>query len=152
MKITKTAWVPAAILTLTLPLGGCDKMKEAVGIDGSPRATAESIGQVRVVQLNTESCRSGISSALSERGFSITSSGKADAILNVSVNHSGRNLDNVPSFGGIGNKASYSAKLLGADDKLLFSTSGSEGSVNMEELCQDIGDDIGGRMKDRKGG
>ncbi len=151
MKFPRTAWMTAAILTLAMSLGGCDKMKDAVGIDGSSKATAESIGQVRVVQLNAESCRGGISSGLGERGFSTTGSGKVDAILDVSVNHGGRNLDNLPSFGGVGNKASYTATLRGAGGKVLFSTSGSEGSVNMEELCQDIGDNIGERMKDRKG-
>jgi hypothetical protein len=151
MKFSSTAWMTTAILTLALPLGGCDRMKDAVGIDGATGATAESMGQVRVVQLNSESCRSGISAGLGERGFSTTSSGKVDAILDVNIDHSGRNLDNIPSFGGVGNKASYSATLRGAGGKVLFSTSGNEGSVNMEELCQDIGDEIGGRMKDRKG-
>ncbi|MGH8459387.1 MAG: hypothetical protein ACRESV_08550 [Nevskiales bacterium] len=155
MKFLQTTWMPTMILGLAVLLGGCDKMKDAVGIggsSGSTRATAESIGQVRVVQLNAKSCRSSISSALAERGFSTSGSRKVDAILDVSVNHSGRNLDNIPSFGGVGNKASYTAKLRGADDKLLFSTSGSEGSITMEELCQDIGDNIGERMQDRKGG
>jgi hypothetical protein len=152
MKPLQTAWMPTVILGLAVLLGGCDKLKSAVGAgEDSAEATAESIGQVRVVQLNAESCRAGISSGLTQRGFSITDSGEVDAILDVTVNHSGRNLDNIPSFGGVGNKASYSAKLHGADDKLLFSTSGSEGSVNMEELCQDIGDEIGERMQGQRG-
>lgn len=152
MQYTHPAIGTMIVLGLLTALAGCDKFKAATGL-GEGGVTAETMGQVRVVRLNANSCRDGIRAGLGERGFSVTSSeGKVDAVLDVTVNHSGRNMDNIPSFGGVGNKASYSAKLSGAGDKILFSTSGSEGSINMDELCGDIGDEIGERMQDRKGG
>jgi hypothetical protein len=152
MKYAKTGMAFALALGTLFALTGCDKIKAATGL-GEGGVTAENMGQVRVVRLNANSCQSGIRGGLGERGFSVTSSeGKVDAVLDVSVNHSGRNMDNIPSFGGVGNKASYSATLKGKGDKVLFSTSGSEGSINMDELCEDIGDEIGERMQDRRGG
>lgn len=152
MKYANLGKASALVLGSLLILTGCDKIKAATGL-GEGGVTAENMGQVRVVRLNANNCQSGIRGGLGERGFSVTSSeGKVDAVLDVTVNQGGRNLDNVPSFGGVGNKASYSATLKGANDKVLFSTSGSEGSINMDELCEDIGDEIGERMQDRRGG
>lgn len=152
MKNVNPSMKAVVILGLVVTLGGCDKIKAATGL-GESGITATSMSQVRVVRLNANSCSDGIRAGLGERGFSVTGGeGKVDAVLDVTVNHGGRNLDNIPSFGGIGNKASYSATLKGADDKVLFSTSGSEGSINKDELCGDIGDEIGERMQDRRGG
>lgn len=134
-------------------LSGCEKAGEAVSaatdaITGG--ATAKSLSAVRTIYLNTESCKQGISAGLSERGYAMVGKDdKKDAVLEVTITHQGRNLDNIPNFGGVGNKASYSAQMLGADDKVLFTASGSEGSVNMEELCQDIGDNLGERLRGR---
>ena len=152
MKKTTPGMKPLLVVALVALLAGCDKIKDVTGLGGAGGPTAESMSQVRVVRLEANSCESGIRSGLGERGFSVTTSkSKVDAVLTVTVNLSGRNLDNIPSFGGVGNKASYSATLKGAGDKVLFSTSGSEGSINMDELCQDIGDNIGNRMKARRG-
>lgn len=152
MKLLPTAWMTTVILGAAVLLGGCDKFKEVTGLGGPGGPTAKSMGEVRVVRVEANSCADGIRAGLGERGFSATSSkGRVDGVLSVTVNHSGRNLDNIPSFGGVGNKASYSATLKGAGDKVLFSTSGSEGSINTGELCGDIGDEIGERMQDRKG-
>lgn len=139
-------------VVLTAALAGCDKIKDATGLGGPAGPSAESMGHVRIVRLETNSCESGIRAGLGERGFSTTKSqGTVDAVLTVSVSHSGRNLDNLPSFGGVGNRAGYSATVKGKGGKVLFSTSGDEGSINMNELCQDIGDEIGSRMKARRG-
>jgi hypothetical protein len=152
MKYIQSRMSLALALSL-LALTGCDKIKDATGIGGPGGPTAESMSEVRVVRLETDSCADGIRAGLGERGFSATSSkGRVDAVLKVTVNHSGRNLDNIPSFGGIGNKASYSATLTGANNKVLFSTSDSEGSINTSELCGDIGDELGERMQARRGG
>jgi hypothetical protein len=111
-------------------------------------ASARSLRQVKVILLESDSCREGITAGLGERGYSVTTEpGRVDAVLDVDVKTTGRNLDNLPEFGGIGKKASYSATLRGTHDKVLFSTSGSEGSINKAELCGDIGDDIGDRLK-----
>lgn len=140
----------ASILALAA-LAGCDKAGEAVNaaktaLVGGP--TAKSLAEVRSVYLKAETCPDGIRRGLAERGFTVVDKeGKHDAVLNVNVSLQGRNLDKIPSFGGVGNKASYSAQLLGAGDTVLFTTSGSEGSINMEELCQDIGDNIGQRLR-----
>jgi hypothetical protein len=132
-----------------LGLAGCDKGK--LGEQGDASGSAKSLDKVRTIRVEANSCAGGIGAALADRGFSPKESGKVDAVMQVNVSHTGRNLDNIPSFGGIGNKATYAASLRGARDKELFSTSGSEGSINQDELCQDIGDDIADRLKSRHG-
>jgi hypothetical protein len=157
MKDTKHILVITAALGLLpgllLGLAGCDKFKNKAEslLEGGP--TAKSLAEVSVIRVEASSCGAGIRAGLGERGFSTTTAkGKVDAVLEVAVTHKGRNFDSIPSFGGVGNKASYTATLRGAGDKVLFSTSGHQGSINMDELCGDIGDDIGDRLRSRKHG
>lgn len=152
MNSSRNAVIIASLFCAALSLSACDKFKDKTKemLEGGP--TAKSLADVSVIRVKANNCSGGIRSALSGRGFSVTTSdGKVDAVLDVNVTTKGRNLDKIPSFGGVGNKASYSANLRGAGDKVLFSTAGSEGSINMDELCGDIGDNIADRLKGRHG-
>lgn len=143
-----------AMAVLAASVTGCNRSDADAENTGSlDGATAASLGEVSVVRLNANDCEGGISAGLGERGFSVIQGGEeADAVLEVSIDHTGRNMDDVPSFGGVGNEARYTATLHGADEKVLFSTSGNEGSINVAELCGDIGDEIGDRMEEQKYG
>ena len=149
MRMTST--LPCLIITISLLLSACDETKQGEGDSKAAGGTAKSVEKVSTIRVEAGSCGGGISAALAERGFSPTDKSKVDAVMKIDVNHTGRNLDSIPSFGGVGSKATYSATLIGARGKELFSTSGSEGSLNMDELCQDIGDDIADRLKSRHG-
>jgi hypothetical protein len=150
MKLATGIFVAAALITgvLLFSMVAAARWHDDLNDEGSAR----SVSQVSVIRLETESCSSGIIAGLGERGFSVsTTSDRPDAVMQVEVNTTGRNFDDLPSFGGVGNRASYSAVMRGEDGKVLFSTSGNEGSINMAELCGDIGDDIGDRLKAQKG-
>lgn len=114
-------------------------------------ARASSLAEVTSIHVEAKSCRSGIQQALAERGLGVTQAAeKADSRLQVKVVSEGRNLDEIPEFGGFGSKASYNATLYGADDSVLFSTAGEEGSTTYEELCEDIGDEVAERIQDKR--
>lgn len=118
---------------------------------GEAQARADSVAGVVNIHVQAESCRDGIQAALAERGLGVAeTAGQADAILEVKIVSEGRNLQDIPEFGGFGSKASYNAKLYGADDSVLFSTVGEEGSLTYVELCEDIGDELADRIKEKK--
>ncbi len=153
MRNAMAALSMPAMICATL-LAGCDKLgqgaeqaKKAVLGNG---ATAESIGGVNSFILKVNSCPNSIRGGLRKRGYSIQE-GKADAILEITINHTGRNLDNIPSFGGVGNKANYDVRVLGVGDKVLYQSNGNEGSATMEELCGDIADEITANLRKRTG-
>ena len=112
------------------------------------KITATNLGQVRTMHLNTNDCPHGVKKALREHGFSILENTQdADARLDVNITRTGRNLDQIPEFGGFGAKATFTANVIGAEDKILYSTSGNEGSLSSEELCEDIGDEIAEKLR-----
>lgn len=153
MRHTRTwAFVVAAICAAALT--GCDKLgqsaekaKKAVMGNGT---TAESISGVDSFILKVNSCPNSIRSGLRKGGYTLQEE-KADAILEITINHTGRNLDNIPSFGGVGNKANYNVRVIGVGDKVLYQNSGNEGSATMEELCGDIADEITASLRKRTG-
>ncbi|GEM_PF-1884976 len=131
-------------LLLALPLTACDLSGETE----KPGPTATHINQVRTMQLQTNDCPAGIAKALREHGFAVLEENQqADARLDVTVTRTGRNLDQVPEFGGFGAKATFSAKVIGADDAVLFTTSGKEGSLTSEEMCEDLGDELAEKLR-----
>ena len=137
----------AAIVALSLSL---DASARRSSFEDDDFGTARSLREVGVIRIDANQCGGGISSALRDRGIGTTrQADEADAVLVVDVRHTGRNLDNLPSFGGIGDRANYEATLHGLNGRVLFSTAGSEGSYDMSELCGDIGDQIGDRLKNR---
>lgn len=136
---------PLIILTLATPLliTACDPK--------GAEARASNVSQVSSLELKANNCEQGIQQALTERNMGVvTEPGDADAVLEINVKTTGRNLQEVPEFGGFGSKASYSATLYGADDEVIFSTAGEEGSTSFDEMCEDIGDEIAERIQDRK--
>ncbi|MDX1495935.1 MAG: hypothetical protein R3352_00115 [Salinisphaeraceae bacterium] len=130
-------------LTLPMLITACDPK--------GAEARANTVAEVSTVQLKANNCEHGVQEALAERNMGVVSEAdKADAVLEINVKTNGRNLDEVPEFGGFGNKASYSATLYGVDDEVIFSTAGEEGSITFDEMCEDIGDEIAERIQDRK--
>lgn len=113
-------------------------------------AEAKTLSETNAIFVQGEKCVEGVTAALAERNIGVTSSReKANATLKLDIASQGRNLDEVPEFGGFGHKAAYSATLTGAEEKILFSTAGDEGSTTHNEMCEDIGDEIASRLKDR---
>ena len=137
MKASRLAAVSAAILSLS----ACDSLM-------SEDVRVSHLSKVRSVHLQTNDCPAGISKGLREHGFAVVEQDqKADAELVVNVIRTGRNLDDVPQFGGFGAKAQFQVEVIGKDDKALFTTAGDEGSLTSKELCEDIGDEIAEKMK-----
>jgi hypothetical protein len=141
MRRNCTSLVVAALAGITT--GGA--ALAATGI-----TTARSLGEVNVVRLQAEDCASGISRALDSHGFTVApvnEKSEVDAVLQVSVNRLPRPQK---TLFGKGEEVSYAATLRGARNKLLFSTSGSEESFNMKELCEDVGENIADRLAERQ--
>lgn len=124
-----------------LALAGCDKLMPQDN-------RADHISKVRTLHLQTNDCPAGISKALQSQGYAVMKEDQeADALLKVTVNRTGRNLDQVPEFGGFGAKANFNVDVVGKDDKVLFTTAGEEGSLTSKELCEDIGDEIAEKLR-----
>lgn len=138
--------------TLVLGLSACGKDTNGTegepGGDPSADARATHINKVRTMHLSTNDCPAGVRKSLQEHGFSIQADDQpADAKLVVNITRTGRNLQNVPEFGGFGAKASFTAEVIGAEDKVLFATGGEEGSITSKEMCEDIGDEIAEKLR-----
>lgn len=137
-----------AFSVLPLLIAGCGNQSSNEENTAPAKVTATHINQVRTMHLSTNDCPHGVNKALREHGFAILeNTQEADARLEVNITRTGRNLDQVPEFGGFGAKASFSASVIGAEDKVLFTTSGKEGSLSSEELCEDIGDELAEKLK-----
>ncbi len=132
-----------ALLTiLALALAACGSESK----NADTRATH--ISKVRTLHLTSNDCPAGIRKALQEHGYALLAEDQpADAALKVTVTRTGRNLQSVPEFGGFGSKANYTAEVVGAENKILFSTAGKEGSITSKEMCEDIGDEIAEKLK-----
>ena len=114
---------------------------------------AATLHQANAVYVSSNQCQSSITNAMADHDLGVTSdSSVADSTLQVSIESQGRNLDEIPEFGGFGHKATYTATLIGAEGAALFSTTGEEGSTTFDELCEDIGDEIAERMQERRHG
>ena len=114
-------------------------------------ASASQVATVNSIYVESNQCLEGLRGALIERNIGVTDKVEAsDAIMKVEITPQGRNLDEIPEFGGIGSKASYSASLYGSLGKVLFSTVGEEGSTTEMEMCEDIGDEIAERLLEQR--
>lgn len=148
MKNLKAQFNLAGLLSLIAPMA----LLVACGTsNASPQA--ETLRDANAIFVEGNQCAANITEALAESDLGVTTRAEdADSTLKVSVNNDGRNLDELPEFGGIGHKAAYSASLIGAEGIVLFSTTGDEGSISYDEMCEDIGDEIAERMKERRYG
>jgi hypothetical protein len=99
---------------------------------------ARSLGQVESIWVDSNACLDGIGDQLAANGYYVTDSRRtADAILEVDVRDRGSE---------VGEAASYTARLHGDGDRVLFSASGRESAVSRAGLCDDIGDNIADGM------
>lgn len=143
MSTARRNLLTALFAAPVLAMSACEGSKAEAG--------AKTVAGVTSIFVESESCRAGIQSALAERGLGVTQAAeKADSRLEVNIVSEGRNLDDIPEFGGFGSKASYNATLYGDGDSVLFSTAGEEGSTTYEELCEDIGDEVAERIQNKK--
>lgn len=110
---------------------------------GSP--TAKSLDDVRSIAVQGNLCPSRIKAELVEHGFMpADSAGRADAVLKVDVVTDG-GLHDQDSM----EKGGYRAELIGAENRVLYSTHGFEDSLNLGSLCDEIGEEIGEDLEDR---
>lgn len=99
---------------------------------------ARSLQQVRTIWVNADVCPLGISEELEQHGFQVVSNRRhADAILEVDVNTNGRYADHNSV-----EKARYSASLIGNNNRVLFRTAGKERAHDLDNLCEDVGNEI----------
>jgi hypothetical protein len=132
--MSKAKWITAVLaMMLAAPTAF------AIRSDG-----ARSLQEVTSIWVDADVCPMGISEELEEHGFEVTSNRRyADAILKVDVATNGRfsNPDSVE-------KARYSARLIGDDGDVLFSTAGRETDHDMNNLCEEVGNEISDRLED----
>ncbi len=116
---------------------------QAVG--RSPAQGVRNLGQVELIGLDTNMCELGITQEMSNEGFLVTDKTRvSDAVLEVSIRTNGSVADHSEV-----EQAHYSAVLVGAADRVLFATGGTENGPNLKELCEDIGDEIASQLGDR---
>jgi len=110
---------------------------------GNP--TARSLDDVRSIAVQGNLCPSRIRAELVEHGFMpADSAGRADAVLKVDVVTDGGLHDQDTM-----EKGGYRAELIGADNRVLYTTHGFEDSTNLGSLCDEIGEEIGDDLEDR---
>lgn len=119
-------------------------VQSAIGkTKGGP--TAKSLGEVRSIAVQGNLCPSRIKAELIEHGFlAVDASGRADAVLKVDVVTDGGLHDQDTM-----EKGGYRADLIGAGNRVLYSTHGFEDSTNLGSLCDEIGEEIGEDLEDR---
>jgi hypothetical protein len=136
---TRTAL--AVIVTLVLLLAA--QATFARNTQTYPRAL--SMDQVELIGLDANMCMLGIREEMSEAGFLVTDNLQVpDAILEVRVRTNGSLHDHAKI-----ENVHYSAVLVGAGDHVFVADGGYEGASNLEEVCEDIGDDIADAIEDR---
>jgi hypothetical protein len=109
---------------------------------------ARSLRGVELIGLDTNICAMGITDHMVKEGFLVTDrAASSDAVLEVNVLTDGSLADH-----GKIEKARYSAVLVGEADRVLFATGGDEEAPDLENLCEDIGDDIADQLNNRMGG
>jgi hypothetical protein len=100
--------------------------------------TARSLDEVGTIRVEGNLCPSRVSSKLTEHGFMASPAlSGADAVLELDVATNGH-LSDQESM----DEGRYVATLIGARNRVLFSTAGSEESLNLGLLCNDIGEEI----------
>ena len=100
---------------------------------------ARTLGDVGVIHVDSNQCEGSLKNALWDNGFGMSNSSEAaDATLVVSMRERHNEL--------IGKDGRYTARLIGAHGRVLMSFSGHENSIDHEELCADISDDIADRI------
>lgn len=134
-----------AVYALVAALGAAGLLMTQSASGRTPGYGVMSLGQVELIGLDTNMCEIGISKEMSNEGFLVTNKTRvSDAVLEVSINTNGSLADHSEI-----EKAQYSAVLVGAADRVLFATGGNEEAPNLQELCEDIGDEIASRLEDR---
>lgn len=97
--------------------------------------------RIGAIWLDSNSCTAGISRELEERGFQLAGNRRrADAVLDVQIDQ------RVASNGRAG---AYDATLQRHSGRVLFNASGREQSLNRQDLCADIGEEIADALEDR---
>jgi hypothetical protein len=106
---------------------------------------AHSLAEVTAVNLKGSICDREVREELRDAGIPAgTSGGNAYLDLDMAANGSLRDTDSIE-------KGVYVARLIGANGRVLFETSGRESGHDREKLCADIGDTIADRLEDRIG-
>jgi hypothetical protein len=107
------------------------------------RDKANRLHQVDSIWVDSNTCSAQLREGLEQRGFLVAMSRRsADASMEVNVRRERARF---------GDSASYDATLLGENDRVLFSTAGSEESFDHIELCEDISDELIERLENRMG-
>jgi hypothetical protein len=100
---------------------------------------ARTLGQVGVIHVDANRCEGALRSELLDHGFGVSNSSRAaDATLVVSMRERHNEV--------MGKDGRYTAQLIGANGRVLFSTTGHENSINHGELCADISDDVADKL------
>lgn len=114
--------------------------------DANQYPRAKTMEGVKLIGIKSNLCQLGIREEVTEAGFMVTDNLQVpDAILEVKVTTNGSTRDH-----SMVEDVHYRAVLVGAGDRVLVADGGYEGARNLEEVCEDIGDEIADAMEDRK--
>lgn len=134
-----------AVYALVATLGAAGLLMTQAASGRTAGQGVLSLGQVELIGLDTNMCELGISKEMSNEGFLVTDKTRvSDAVLEVNIRTNGSLADHSAI-----EKAHYSAVLVGAADRVLFATGGEENARNLQELCEDIGDEIASQLEDK---
>jgi hypothetical protein len=133
----------AYVLAAALGVAGLLVAQSALG--RSPAQGVHSLGLVHLIGIDSNMCELGITQEMSKEGFLVTDRTRSsDAVLEVTIQTNGSISDQSSV-----ERARYSAVLVGMSDRVLFATGGTEDAPNLEELCEDIGDEIANQLEAR---
>lgn len=108
--------------------------------------SARSLHEVRSISVEGNLCPVRVASQLNRHGFLATPGGSADAVLELDVATNGSLWDQDSM-----DEGRYTARLVGARGRTLFTTGGYEDSLNLGMLCDEIGEEIADDLEDRLG-
>ena len=109
---------------------------------------AKNLQQMQVLHIKPGECAAVLRDNLAGHGLTIHQSGPADASLRLQLSNKRPLRQHLPIIETLGWQAHYRADVLGADNRILLSMLGQEGSLSMNELCDDIGDEIANKLQD----
>lgn len=101
-------------------------------------AGVRSLQEVMSIWVDADVCPAGISKELQQHGFEVMPTQRhANATLEVNVITNGRyaNVDSVE-------RGRYVASLIGHDGEVLFRTAGEKTDHDLDNLCEEVGNDI----------
>ena len=149
-NVLRRFWLNSLFLSLSaILLVACGKPVDSGAIQPTEdRLNASDLSQIQRIHIEEGRCAAVIRHNLSQHGFSIARDGDADALLSVTLIQLRPLRESLPIIQTLGAQTQYRADIKGHKGKILLSLYGQEGSLSFDELCDDISDEIAGKLAD----